>query len=150
MKLSSFQDVVNFAIKREEDAIQSYGKMIDMAKTPGIKELLQELQNEERNHKKLLQELTEGKIESYEPTKVIDLKITDYLEEEPLDADMNFQDLLIFAAKEEQRAVELYSNLAEKVETEELKKFFEFLIEQEKSHKLKLETEYEKHALTEE
>lgn len=149
MELSTFQDAINFALKREEDAIQGYGSLIEVAKNPGIKKLLQELQEEERNHKKLLQSLSEGEVKSYQPTKVLDLKISDYLEEEPLDADMDFQQLLIFAAKKEQNAVELYSNLAQNAEDEELKKFFEFLIEQEKSHKLRLETEYEKHVLWE-
>lgn len=145
--MNTFNDVINFAIKREENAIQGYGSMIEVAKTPGISKLLQELQDEEKNHKKLLQELTEGKVESYKPTQVIDLKISDFLEEETLDAEMDFQQLLIFAAKKEQNAVELYSKLAEEAESEELRKLFKFLVEQEKSHKLKLETEYEKHVL---
>lgn len=145
--MNTFNEVIEFAIKREEDAIQGYGSMIEVTKTPGIGKLLQELQEEERKHKKLLQELTEGKVESYVPTKVIDLKISDYLEEDTLDAEMDFQQLLIFAAKKEQNAVKLYSKLIEEVESEELKKLFEFLVEQEKSHKLKLETEYEKHVL---
>lgn len=145
--MNTFNEVIEFAIKREEDAIQGYGSMIEVAKTPGISKLLQELQEEERKHKKLLQELTEGNVESYEPTKVIDLKISDYLEEDTLDAEMDFQQLLIFAAKKEQNAVKLYSKLIEEAESEELKKLFEFLVEQEKSHKLKLETEYEKHVL---
>ena len=149
MELSTFNDVVRFAIKREEAAIKNYGEMMDVAKIPGLKKLLQELQEEERNHKKILTDLTEGKIESYEPEKVIDLKISDYQEEEPLDPDMDFQELLIFAAKKEQQAIELYSGLAGKVEEEKLKKLFLFLIEQERNHKLKLETEYEKHALKE-
>ncbi len=145
--MNTFDEVIAFAIKREEDAIQGYGNMIEVAKIPGIGKLLQELQEEERKHKRLLQELTEGKIESYTPTKVIDLKISDYLEEDTLDAEMDFQQLLIFAAKKEQSAINLYSKLAEESESEELKKLFEFLVEQEKSHKLKLETEYEKHVL---
>jgi rubrerythrin len=145
--MNTFDEVINFAIKREEDAIQGYGGLIEVSKTPGISKLLQELQDEERKHKKLLQELTEGKIESYVPTKVIDLKISDYLEEDTLEAEMDFQQLLIFAAKKEEKAVELYSDLAKKAENEELRKLFEFLVEQEKSHKLKLETEYEKHVL---
>jgi len=145
--MNTFDEVIAFAIKREEDAIQGYGSMIEVAKIPGISKLLQELQEEERKHKKLLQELTEGKVESYTPTKVIDLKISDYLEEDTLGAEMDFQQLLIFAAKKEQNAVKLYSKLAEEAESEELKKLFDFLVEQEKSHKLKLETEYEKHVL---
>jgi rubrerythrin len=62
---------------------------------------------------------------------------------------MDFQDLLIFAAKKEQKAMELYSDLADKSKKKEQKKLFDFLAMQEKSHKLKLETEYEKHVLWE-
>lgn len=149
MKLSTFKDVINFAIKREEEAAHGYGSMIDLAKTSGLKKLLQELQEEERNHKKLLEDLTQGKVGSYEPAKIVDLKISDYLVEETPGVDMNFQELLIFAAKKEQRAVELYSDLEGKSKAEELRKLFAFLAEQEKSHKLKLETEYDKHILEE-
>jgi len=102
---------------------------------------------EERNHKKLLQDITEEKVESLEVKEVDDLEISDYLVEEPPSPDMNFQDLLILAAKKEQKAVDLYSDLERKVSKKELKKLFEFLTQQEKSHKLKLEEEYEKHVL---
>jgi rubrerythrin len=60
---------------------------------------------------------------------------------------MTFQDLLILAAKREQEAVLLYSGMAESVDDPELKKLFGFLIQQEKSHKLKLEKEYDEHVL---
>ncbi len=149
METKTFGQVIEFAILREEDAIKVYGDMVEMAETPGLKTLLAELQNEERNHKKLLQDLTEEKVESLKVKDVIDLRISDYLVEEPPSADMNFQDLLILAAKKEQMAVELYSSLAEKAEQEELRKLFEFLVMQEKSHKLKLEKEYETRVLDE-
>jgi rubrerythrin len=149
MDLSNFKEIIEFAIEREQDAIDAYGSMSEKAKTPGLKELLLDLQKEEMKHKDLLQGITEVKIESLEIHDVIDLKISDYLVEEPPSAEMTFQDLLIFAAKKEQSAVEMYSALAEKSKSDELKKLFEFLIEQEKNHKLMLESEYEKHVLEE-
>ncbi len=145
--MQTFEDFIEFAIKREEDAIKAYGELADIAKTPGLKKLLLDLQEDERNHKKLLQDITEEKVESLEIKEIDDLKISDYLVEEPPSPDMNFQDLLILAAKKEQKAVDLYSDLERKVSKKELKKLFEFLIQQEKSHKLKLEEEYEKHVL---
>jgi rubrerythrin len=145
--MQTFEDFIEFAIKREEEAIKAYGDIAGIAKTPGLKKLLLDLQEEERNHKKLLQDITEEKIESLEIKEVADMKISDYLIEEPPRADMNFQDILILAAKKEQKAVDLYSDLERKVTKKELKKLFEFLIQQEKSHKLKLEEEYEKHVL---
>jgi rubrerythrin len=54
---------------------------------------------------------------------------------------------LIFAAKKEQKAADLYSRLAKRAEDEELKKLFEFMAEQEKAHKYKLEVKYEEHVL---
>ena len=147
MGLDAFKEIIEFAIRNEEKAIHSYGGLAEISRTPGLKKLLLELQEEEKNHKKLLQEITEEQIESLEIKEVIDLKISDYLVEEPPGADMSFQDLLILAAKKEQKAVELYSDMERKVENKELKKLFEFLLQQEKSHKLKLEDEYEKHVL---
>jgi rubrerythrin len=149
METKTFEQVIEFAIQREEEAFKAYGDMVEMAETPGLKTLLAELQDEERNHKKLLQDLTDEKIESLKVKDVIDLKISDYLVEEQPSADMNFQDLLILAAKKEQMAVELYSSLAEQSEQEDIKKLFEFLVMQEKSHKLKLEKEYETRVLDE-
>lgn len=145
--MQTFEDFIEFAIKREEEAIKAYGDIAGIAKTPGLKKFLLDLQEEERNHKKLLQDITEEKVESLKIKEVDDLKISDYLVEELPSPDMNFQDLLILAAKKEQKAVDLYSDLERKVSKKELKKLFEFLIQQEKSHKLKLEEEYEKHVL---
>lgn len=149
METKTLEQVIEFAIQREEDAIKAYGDMMEMAETPGLKTLLAELQSEERNHKKLLQELSEENVESLKVEDVIDLKISDYLVEESPSADMDFQDLLILAAKKEQKAADLYSSLAEKAKEQEIKKLFEFLVMQEKSHKLKLEKEYEVHVLEE-
>jgi rubrerythrin len=147
MDLSNFQEILNFAISKEEKAIDAYGTMSEKTKAPGLKELLIELQEEERNHKKLLEGISDQKIQSFEIKEVPDLKITDYLVEEAPTEDMNFQDLLIFAAKKEQEAVDLYTNLESNAKDEELKKLFQFLIQQEKTHKLKLEKEYDEHVL---
>jgi rubrerythrin len=147
MDLSNFQEILNFAISKEEKAIDAYGTMSEKTKAPGLKELLIELQEEERNHKKLLEGISDQKIQSFEIKEVPDLKITDYLLEEAPTEDMNFQDLLIFAAKKEQEAVDLYTNLESNAKDEELKKLFQFLIQQEKTHKLKLEKEYDEHVL---
>jgi rubrerythrin len=147
MELKSYEDIIKFAISREEAAIDAYGDMSEKAKMPGLRELLLELQNEERNHKKLLEDISLDQIATFKTEDVIDLKISDYLTEEPPSDDMTFQDLLIIAAKKEQEAVELYTRLKEGSDNVELKKLFDFLVIQEKSHKLKLESEYEKHVL---
>ena len=149
MEFNNFADVIKFAIAREEDAVEAYGSMSEKTKSPGLKELLLELQEEEKNHKKLLVELTPQTIASLKPERVIDLKISDYLVEEPVGVEMNFQDLLIFAAKKEQKAVELYTKLKNSTDDADLQKLFDFMAEQEKAHKYKLEVKYEEHVLEE-
>ncbi len=149
MKFSTFDDVIRFAIKREEEAAKGYGELQKIAQEEAAKKLLQDLEEEEKNHKKILQGLTKVKMEASATEDVNDLKISDYLVEEPLSPEMNFQDLLIFAAKKEKKAAGLYQDLAKKSKKEEQKKLFEFLAKQEKTHKLRLELEYEKHVLWE-
>lgn len=148
MDFSNFKEIVNFAIEREEEAYMAYEDLSQKAERPGMKELLLELRDEEKKHKELLTNIDDEEIAGLEIHKVIDLKISDFLTEEPPTPDMTFQDLLILAAKKEQQAVELYTGMKESVDSAELKKLFDFLIEQEKSHKLKLETEYEKRVLS--
>jgi len=147
MGLRSFKEVVKFAIGREEDAIKAYDGMSKKTQSPGLKKMLLELRDEEKKHKKLLKNIDDAEIQNLEIKDVLDLKISDYLTAEPPGEGMTFQDLLILAAKKEQEAVRLYSNMAESVEDPEMKKLFEFLIQQEKSHKLKLEKEYDEHVL---
>ncbi len=149
MKFRGFNDIIQFAIEREEEAARGYGKMAKIAKDEAARKLLLDLKEEEKNHKRILQGITSVKVEASATKDVRDLKISDYLVEEPLGPEMNFQDLLIFAAKKEKKAVDLYTDLAKKSKTKEQKQLLEFLAKQEKTHKLRLELEYEKHVLWE-
>ena len=56
---------------------------------------------------------------------------------------------MIFAARKEQKAAELYERLVGMAPGARERKVFEFLAGQEKTHKLKLETEYEKQVMWE-
>jgi rubrerythrin len=149
MRFGSLKAVMAFAIQREEEAARSYGRLCRIARDAAAKKVLADLQHDEKNHKRILQGLTKAKVQASAAKDVKDLMISDYLVEEPLTPEMNFQDLLIFAAKKEKKAADLYSDLAKKSLTKEQKALFEFLAKQEKAHKLRLELEYEKHVLWE-
>jgi rubrerythrin len=149
MVLTSILDILRFAVEREEDAIRAYGDLAQSAVDPVVRTLLLELQVEEKNHKRLLLNVIEGKAEALEIPKVEDLMLSDYLIAEPLDAASNIQEYLIFAAKKEALAAELYTRQRDATSDPELRRLFAFLIQQEMAHKLKLETEYEKQVLQE-
>jgi rubrerythrin len=148
-RFRTIDDILAFAVQREEEAAAAYETMMVTARAPGLKKLLGELKDEEENHKKLLLELAEGPTVDQESAKVVDLKISDYLIAEPPHPDMGFQNLLIFAAKKEHKAAQLYSDLALRSTNDRHRKLFEFLAGQEKIHKLRLESEYETHVLGE-
>ncbi len=146
---TDFNEIIRLAILREEEAAKSYGKLARQAKTDDLKKMLLELQAEEKNHKATLQNLSRSKIRPLAASKISDLKISDYLVEEPLGPDLDLQGLLIYAARKELKSFKLYSDLARRCQAPDQKKTFQFLAAQEKAHKLKLETEYEKHFLPE-
>lgn len=149
MKFGSLKAVLDFAIQREEEAARNYGRLCRIAKEQSAKKLLADLRDEEENHKRILQGLTKTRVRASAGKDVKDLMISNYLVEEPLTPDMNFQDLLIFAAKKEKKAADLYSDLAKTSLVKDEKALFEYLAKQEKAHKLRLELEYEKHVLWE-
>ncbi len=146
--LSGFDEVIRFAVQREEEAADSYGKMARQSRSQSARKLLLELREEEMRHKKILLGLTPKKVKT-SGKAVQDLKISDYLLDEPLLPDMTFQDLLIYAAKKEKKSVDLYSCLAFKTDSKDEKKLWQFLAKQELSHKLRLELEYDKEILWE-
>jgi len=149
VRFASIQEILDFAVKREEEAARAYANLQTRTRSQSLKKFLVELENDEKHHKELLLGLTGTQPSSLTIKPVPDLKISDYLVAEPVHADMTFQDLLILAAKKEQKAVDLYTELRGLVSDAEHKKLFEFLMVQEQSHKLRLETEYDKHVMTE-
>jgi rubrerythrin len=145
----SVTDIIAFAIEREKEAAEGYGRMAGLAVVPGLKEFLLSLKKEEEAHRELLEGLTDAQLKDLSPGFSPDLRIVDYMVEEPLSKDMTLQDLLIFAAQKEKKAVELYSKLASMAESSAQRGVFEFLAGQEQAHKLKIEAEYEKIVLPE-
>ncbi|HSA95987.1 MAG TPA: ferritin family protein [Acidobacteriota bacterium] len=148
-RFRSVADIIAFAVAREIEAAQSYARLAGLAKTPGLKELCLFLQGQEEEHRRLLEGLTEATLRGLGPALTADLHIVDTLADEKLADDMTIQELLIFAARKEKKAAELYESLARAGEGAKLKDLFLFLAGQEREHKLKLETEYEKLLLQE-
>jgi len=149
MPLMNATDIIAFAVGREEAAIRLYARLAATAKHPGLTKMLLDLQDEEKRHRDLLEGIDPEKIGTLDVLAVEDLKLTDGLEPEAPSADMSFQDALIFAAKKEVAAASLYDGLAVRSGDPALKRLFEFLRGQEKAHKLRIESEYERLVLTE-
>ena len=79
-----------------------------------------------------------------------DLKIGDYLVDiDKSRDDLNYQDALIVAMKEEKAAFKLYTTLAGKTDDPEARAIFLMLAQEEAKHKLRFEIEYDENVLKE-
>ena len=149
MDLSNFDEVINFAIEREEEAADFYAKLSKRSKNPAIKEVFQEWSNVEVGHKRILQNIHKTAVEGRKIESTPNLKISDYIIDVKEKPDMPYADALIVAMKREEMSYELYSDLAKGIEDPDLKKAFEVLAGEELKHKLRLETEYDEFVLKE-
>jgi rubrerythrin len=148
-KVKTIDEIIEYAAEKEQEASDLYKSLAEKTDRKGVKEMFEDLSKQEAGHKVKVLGLKKGGLPSKPVAQIPDLKISDYLVEETMAPDMTFQELLIFAARKEKMAAELYERLAGMASGTEHRKVFEFLAGQEKAHKLRLENEYEKQVLWE-
>jgi len=146
-KIINFNDVIDSAIEKEENAVTFYQKALDIVKYPGAKEMLLTFVNEEKRHVTLLQEAKNNKVMTGVGEKEIppDMSITKFLIDEQITERSTPQEVMLAAMKNEDNAVSLYAQQVKAFEGTELEAVFENLMKMEEEHKEYLETEYEKH-----
>ena len=136
-KVEKMKDILTFAIGREVEAHELYIYMAAHVANPEIRAVCEDLAEEELEHKaKLEQEL----IEIGESTA--DINISDYVSVTGNPMDMDYEDLLVFAIKKEERSIKLYSDLAKIVKDKDSKQVLLFLANEETDHKQRFEIEY--------
>jgi len=148
-RFESVAGIIAFAIRREIDAADGYAQIAGRAKTPGLRELADDLRRQEESHRRLLEGLTAESVRELEASYSPDLQVVDALPDEKLTGDMSIQDMLIFAAKKEAQSIALYESLAGLAGTGPNERIFRFLVGQEREHKFKIEAEYESQVLQE-
>jgi len=140
-------DILRTAIQREIDAYTLYTNAAKMVEAPHVKEILQDLAAQEVGHRNKLEALIKGNvfrvISKGQQRQVADLKITDYLVEEPLSPDSDLQDILIVAGKRETASYNLYASLARVSRDDGTVKLFEYLANEELAHKHRVESLYD-------
>ena len=141
--MASFAELLDFAIKQEEEAAAFYAEWSRKATEPSVRETLLELAEQERGHKARLESIKAGGKIAKAGAKVRDLQISDYLVDVEAKANMSFQEALIFAMKKEKAAFRMYSDMAASATSDEAKKVLRFLAQEEAAHKLGFEIEYD-------
>jgi rubrerythrin len=141
---TTYNEIIAFAIDKEQEAVELYSDLAGSAQSPSGKILFKELADMERGHKSKLEKLDMQYFSSQKIKAPLDLKIADYLVDVELTPDSTYQDIVLFAAKREKAAFDLYTDLARIYSTiPDIKKIFDVLAQEEAYHKLKLEREYD-------
>jgi rubrerythrin len=148
-EFKTIDDILDFAIMGEQEAVDFYTQLAHQSVTPAIKKVFLEYAEEEMRHKAKLVRIKEGHTFQLSGDKVRDLKISDYLVDVKSSPKMNYEEALIFAMKKEKKAFMLYMKLADEAADPEMKKVFLSLAEEESKHKLSFELEYDNYILRE-
>lgn len=143
MKFKSVDEILDFAIKKEEEAAKMYTDLAGQMKKAYMRQVFEDFAGEELGHKEKLLVIKSGKLLEIVVEKVMDLKMADMLVDVVPVAEMDYQQALIFAMKEEKAAFKLYTELAESTDYETLRSILLSLAQEEARHKLRFEIEYD-------
>ena len=147
--LDTLEEILDYAIALEQKAVDLYTMIAEKATSEHNREMFLSFAKEEMGHKLKLENVKLGKIEIGATGKVMDLKISDYANDVELTDNASYQTILMYAMKQEKQAFRLYTDMAARAETEEIKNLFLSLAFEEANHKLRFEIEYDENVLRE-
>ncbi len=145
----TFEEIIDFAISREEAAVAFYTDLAERAAQPSMKKVFERLAAEELGHRNMLQGIKNDPARVPTRGKVVNLQVADYLVTTEPTPDTPYQDLLVIAIKREQAASRLYRDLAAAAEDSGLKQLLLTLAKEESTHQLRFEQEYDEFVLLE-
>lgn len=147
MQFDNLSDIINFAVQKEKDAADFYDAASEEESMSGAKEMLKEFAQEERKHQALLEKFEKEGIDKtaaeYKLKWITDMKRSDYVLDMEYKKGMAYNEILMLAMKQEEKALKLYNELLDNNKTDDAKKLFQMLCQEEAKHKLKLETMYD-------
>jgi len=149
VELDSIDDILEFALVREDASYRLYLNAAKKSSNPSARRIFEELAEQEAGHKRLILNLDKAKIATYKCIPVPDLGISEYLVDIPYHDTMSYQETLVFAMKNEERAYRFYMEAGKMTDDSDLKQLLLMLANEEQKHKFRLESLYEEKVLTE-
>jgi len=138
MQFNSVDDILDFAIKNEEEAFDFYSGLASKMDQPVMSKVFEDFAKEEKGHKAKLLAIKDGKKLEPSKNKVLDLKLADYLVEEEPTGEMDYQAALILAMKKEKSAFKFYNDLATQTDDSDIQNALLALAQEEAKHKLRI------------
>jgi rubrerythrin len=143
MTTQDFQEIIDFAIAREEESIKFYQDLQKETKFQDQLDMLKEMEVMEKDHKTALENIRYSNITELNIDKVPNLHISEYLTDNVEELDLNYPNLLIMAMKREENSLRLYTELSDRFADEQIANIFRKLASEEAKHKLWFETLYD-------
>ena len=148
--LPPIQEIVERAIRFEQESVQLYSNAALVARNGHVKARLEEMAAEERGHVEKLEALRTTNIRwairrrRREPGSVPPPKLAGNVAPRELGPDSDTQDVLVAAMQREKAAAEFYLAMAKLVDDPLARGLFEMLASEELQHKYNVESTYEK------
>lgn len=149
MGFITLEDVIKFAVQREDTAYRLYKRAAEETASISARKMFEEFAAEEAGHKDVFSRMDLAKAEQYRASKISDMGISQYLVDIELKPDMTYVEILRYAIKAEENAYQLYKAAAEMTEEPQLKKTLEVFADVELGHKKRIEGIYDERVLTE-
>lgn len=149
MEFVTLEDIVKFAMQREEEAVQLYTEAARLSTDIASRKMFESIVTEETGHKTVFSNIDIAKAEQLSSQKLPDMGISKYLVSTPLRPNMTYAEILQYAIKTEDSAYHLYKGAAEGTDDPQLKKTLLLFAEVELGHKKRVEDIYDAHVLTE-
>ena len=149
MGFESADEILDFAIRKEEEAVEMYTELAKQMKNKPMHYVFHDFAREELGHKEKLLQIKSGKQLLLAPEYVANLGIADYVVDVEPSRDMDYQQALLLAMKEEKAAFRMYTQLAAATDSPELRNTLLRLAQEEAKHKLRFEIEYDDNILRE-
>ena len=142
MQFTSIDQVLDFAIAKEEEAAALYAALAETMSRPGMREAFLEFAGEEEKHRQRLLEIKAAGFPGVSGQQVDDLKVAEMVEGPGIDPNMTYAEALRFAMKAEKAAFKMYTGLAA-LAPPGLAGVFQMLAQEEAKHKVRFEIEFD-------
>jgi len=147
MDRNQFENILDFAIEREWEAVHFYHRMLQDAPTIALMEAIREIELMERQHIETLEQFRKIGFSAKAIPVVENLQIGEYLV--PPSEDRNYQNALVTAMQREELSYKLYKALAKGSQDRGVANLFEKLAAEEAGHKNYFEKLYDTEVLRE-
>ena len=147
MDQNQFENILDFAIEREWEAVHFYHRLLQDAATISMMEAIREIELMERGHIEALEQFRKSGFTPQSVPAAEDLQIGEYLA--PPAENQNYRDMLVTAMQREDLSGKLYKTLAETSRDPKVAALFSKLAADEARHKNYFERLYDSEALRE-